>query len=625
MTSASATEPPRSAPSPWFRSAPFDLLLILAVPFATWPLVMAGKLAWGAELLNQLILLTATGHYFATFVRAYGDLDLFARFRVRFVLAPIVLLATCAGMFTTGNGPALMVLVWGWGFWHWLAQAFGFARIYDIKVGSFRPLTAWLDKALVITGFIGAIVLNDGALAEAARTFVGAGITLPSAEQFTIVEHVVLGAMILVGSLYAVNLGWTIARGLPWSWQKQFMHVTTIGYYWFAFAWLPNVLVAYVLYELFHDIQYYAITWLTCRQRIRRPGTAKWLQFLFRPTWGAAIIFVLLMTAFGGVDAIGRGDLASTQLGDQLWLSVFLTFALLHYYYDGFIWKARENTLGSDLGIKGGLGATVVPGLRHAGYWALFFAPMIAILTFGAGHPDRRDSLEALVALAPDDFQNQRELGLALTADKQFPAAFEHYRASIRINPDLALTRLNYGSALDLAGDLDAAAAQYEKALQCPDRAPAHQLAHTNLGVILLVRGDRAAAESHFAAAQKLGGKASDPIHRMMGLAAAAPTAAAERRIKLYAAVLQLDPEQVDANGNLGDLLLARGEAAAAEPHFKALLRVEPQSVPGLLGLARTQATLQQINEARATLRRALRLAPGNPALLALQAQLSGR
>ena len=70
---------------------------------------------------------------------------------------------------------------------------------------------------------------------------------------------------------------------------------------------------------------------------------------------------------------------------------------------------------------------------------------------------------------------------------------------------------------------------------------------------------------------------------------------------------------------------LPKRRAAAAEPHFKALLRVEPQSVPGLLGLARTQATLQQINEARATLRRALRLAPGNPALLALQAQLSGR
>ena len=53
----------------------------------------------------------------------------------------------------------------------------------------------------------------------------------------------------------------------PWSWQKQVMHVMTIGYYWFAFAWLPNVLVAYVLYAFFHEGQYAAVTWRTCRTR----------------------------------------------------------------------------------------------------------------------------------------------------------------------------------------------------------------------------------------------------------------------------------------------------------------------------------------------------------------------
>ena len=75
-----------AAPSPWFRSPSFDFLLILGVPFLTWPLVTAANGTWGADLMRQLILLTATGHYFATFVRAYGDRDLFARFRVRLVI-----------------------------------------------------------------------------------------------------------------------------------------------------------------------------------------------------------------------------------------------------------------------------------------------------------------------------------------------------------------------------------------------------------------------------------------------------------------------------------------------------------------------------------------------------------
>ena len=151
---ATVETPKRSARSPWFQSASFDLLLILGVPFLTWPLVMAAQGAWGPTLLNQLILLTATGHYFATFVRVYGDRELFARFKARFVVVPLVLLVTCVGMFASGHGAALLLVTTAWAFWHWLAQAFGFARIYDIKVGSFRPLTALLDRALVITGFV---------------------------------------------------------------------------------------------------------------------------------------------------------------------------------------------------------------------------------------------------------------------------------------------------------------------------------------------------------------------------------------------------------------------------------------------------------------------------------------
>src|SRR5262249_49911367 len=152
---------------------------------------------------------------------------------------------------------------------------------------------------------------------------------------------------------YVGNLALTIARRQPWSWQKQFMHATTIGYYWFTFAYLPNVLVAYVLYELFHDIQYYAITWLTCRHRVQRPGVAGWLAFLFRPGFVAAVGFVAVMTAFGGIDFWGRQQPAG-QLR-QLSLALFLCAGLLHYYYDGFIWKARETSLGTDLGIQGGL------------------------------------------------------------------------------------------------------------------------------------------------------------------------------------------------------------------------------------------------------------------------------
>jgi tetratricopeptide (TPR) repeat protein len=535
-TAPSVAHPPRN---PWFRSARFDVLLILCVPFFTWPLVMAGQHAWGADVLTQLILLTATGHYFATFVRTYGDHELFARFRVRFLLTPAVLLATAIAMYASGNDKALLLLTALWGFWHWLAQAFGFARIYDIKAGSHRPLTSWLDKALVTAGFVGAVVLNSGHTATFGKAFLEAGVPLPAAGTYATMQTVVIVAMAAAGAAYVANLALTIVRRQPWSWQKQLMHVTTIGYYWFAFTWLPNVLVAYVLYELFHDIQYYAITWLTCTQRARRPGVASWFAAMFRPSFVAACAFVVVMTLFGALDVYGRHHAGSSFVHDAS-MALFLTAALLHYYYDGFIWKARESALANDLGIAGGLRAAVAPGLRHTARWAFFFVPLAALVALGRDEPAPRDRAEALLAVAPGDFVTHADLAMELTKERDLPAALQHYRASIAVNPDWSVTRVNFGAALDLAGDVDEAAVQYAAALRCADKNFAHATAHVNLGVLLLLRGERAAADTHFRAGRELGGE--HPASRMLALAAALPPAANARRIQLCNAVLQLDP-----------------------------------------------------------------------------------
>lgn len=611
----------RPARSPWFRSATFDLLLILGVPFLTWPLLMLAQDAWSAPTLNQLIVLSATGHYFATFVRAYGDRELFARFKTRLLLAPPALLILCVSMFASGHGPALMLVTALWAFWHWLAQAFGFARIYDIKVGSYAPRTALLDKALVIAGFLGAVTLNSGSIATFGKLFLDAGLPLPSAASFGIIQNFVLVAMTIVGAAYGANLAWTIVRGNPWSWQKQFMHVTTIGYYWFAFAWLPNVLIAYVLYELFHDIQYYAITWLTCEQRVRRPGVTPWLRAMFRPGWVAAFFYLLAMAAFGAIDFGGRAMSHDHQL-HQVWLGVFLTSALLHYYYDGFLWKARESALGSDLGIQGGLRATVVPGLLHASRWALFAVPLVLVIAFGGREWNARERATALTTIAPGDFLSHAELAYELMRTRELPAALEHYQAAIAANPDYATARANYGNALDFFGDLDGAREQFQQALRCRDTNGAHAQAHINLGVLQLLRGDRASANEHFQAGTKLGGE--HPIGRMLAMASAVPAEALARRLQLYTAVLQLDPNQPDARLGAAQMLQTQRQFDLAAAQFATFLQRVPDFVPALIGLATCQLELGRMDEARATVQRALTKEPGNAQALGLRGRLGG-
>ena len=616
MTTAAAPAP---TTSPWFRSPSFDFLLILGVPFLTWPLVTAAKDNWGADLMRQLILLTATGHYFATFVRAYGDRDLFARFRVRLVMAPLVLLATCVGLNVSGYGPQIMVMVTAWAFWHWLAQAFGFARIYDIKVGSFQPLTALLDKALVIAGFLGTATLTDGAVATFGKLLLEAGVPLPAAETVAACQSVIAVVVGAVVVAYVVNLGATIARGKPWSWQKQFMHVTTIGYYWFAFAWLPNVLIAHVLYELFHDIQYFAITWITCQGRSRRPGVAAWMRAMFRPTWLAAAGFVGVMVALGGVDAFGRHSFATGSSRD-VWIGVFVTLALLHYYYDGFIWKARESALGADLGIRQGLSAAVVPGLRHGLAWLGFFAPLAVLLSLGAPLSDR-ERVQTLAEIAPGDFHSQSQYALELTRERKLDEALQRYERAVELNPDFGPTHLNYGAALDLNGDLDAARAQYELALQCEDKDRSHVVAHGYLAVLLLVQDKQREAAPHLRQVVQLRGE--DPLGRIFAMANAVPPDAHERRERYYRAALAIDEQNKDGLYLLGTHLLDRRRYREAGVYLKRFVGIVRDYAPAFAALAAAQKETGQLQEARQNVATALRLDPSLAQARAL-AQLLG-
>jgi Tfp pilus assembly protein PilF len=618
---ATPTLSAKPAGSPWFHSARFDLLLLLLVPFLTWPLVSTAADRWGPQLLNQLILVSATGHYFATFVRAYGDRELRARFATRFWLAPALLLPTCVGFMVSGHGAALLLVIAGWAFWHWLAQAFGFARIYDRKCGASRPLGALLDKALVITGFVGAVVLNDGSLATFGKVVLDAGLGLPTQAQFAAVQAGVRVAMAVVGGAYLLHLGTNIVRRQPWSWQKQVMHATTIGYYWFAFAWLPNVPVAYVLYELFHDVQYYAITWLFGRQRVQRPGTAPWFQRLFRPGLPAAALFVGVMLACGAADFFGRGAASSTTLLNWS-LGISATAALLHYYYDGFIWKAREQGLARDLGIQDAAAARTAPRLRHAAAWGLFAVPLLLVTMAGGPPPNAEQRAAALVALAPDDFLSRADLAFAQAARGELATAITNYRAAVAANPGYGQVRANFGATLEFEGDLDGAREQYEAALRCPDHESAHRMAHTNLGVLLLLKGDRTAAESHFRASQEQGGQ--PPVGRMLALANALPAARATQRQQLLAAVLQLDDNQPDARLALGQLALQQQRFPAAKEHFTVLLRTNANAAAGWVGLAAAEAGLGQLDQARAAVQQALQHEPGNAQALALRARLGG-
>src|SRR6478672_4266969 len=127
-----------SAPSPksslWILDRWRDLLLFVGTPVLLIPIFTAAQARWSAQ---DIFL----------FVGAYGDRALFDRFKTRFIVAPIALLAVSIWS-SLYNIQAIQLVAMAWGIWHGMMQTYGFCRIYDAKASARAAARARVDLAL---------------------------------------------------------------------------------------------------------------------------------------------------------------------------------------------------------------------------------------------------------------------------------------------------------------------------------------------------------------------------------------------------------------------------------------------------------------------------------------------
>src|SRR3954451_22925173 len=158
---APASAPPRaSAPSPWILDRWRDLVLFVGTPILLIPIFAAAQPRWSAQDIFLFVgAFGAMGHHLPGMIRAYGDRALFSRFKIRFVVAPIVLLAVCiwASLY---NIQAIQLVALAWGIWHGMMQTYGFCRIYDAKASAKAAARARIDLALCFAWFLGAVLLS---------------------------------------------------------------------------------------------------------------------------------------------------------------------------------------------------------------------------------------------------------------------------------------------------------------------------------------------------------------------------------------------------------------------------------------------------------------------------------
>ncbi len=531
-------------PVRWILGPLQDLLLFLATPLLILPAVLVARQGLSSATVSAAVMaFGAMGHHLPGMLRAYGDRALFARFRTRFLLSPLVLVALCVAFAVHGNR-GMVLIAYLWGVWHGWMQTYGFVRIYDAKVGSFGPRVARWDFALCAGWFVGGVLASDVRVAYLLDIAAGFGVAAPTAgvDALRTAGAVALAALTLG---YAVHLLLGLRAGRAVNPLKLLLMTTSFGWWWYANVFVADVLIGLILFEIFHDVQYLSIVWLFNRDRAARdPGVGDFTRFLFRRSWGLVALYVAMVFAYGGLGPLAEGWVAAGP-GVAVAQSLVTASTLLHFYFDGFLWKVREAGTRQSLGIAGGGPDVRSPWVsRHALLWLMLLLPA-GVLWFGG-------------RAGGDPIADARAVATAC------PGAAEAW--------------CKLGTALGDAGRHDEAVPAFDRALAL---VPDHEVANVNVVTSCFEAGRMALAAGREAEARPLLARAGTARPQFAQFETAAGHEAWQRRqldaavLHLRAAVL-LDADFAPAHLNLALALRDRGDLDAALRHAEVGARLLP-------------------------------------------------
>ncbi len=578
---STASKPPSS---PWIVSRPTDLALIVGAPLLILPALFGLAEIFGALAVSAAVLVTlSTAHHLPGFLRTYGDPELFARYRFRFLVVPPLVLGVVWWLTWHQLATVLFVsLVWA--IWHGLMQVYGVMRIYAAKAGEPAGLTPKLDRAMCLSGFV-AVLVSGGLVQErVVAAAEGSGVFGLTALMGPTLQAVALGVFGLVFVAWVAQHVRQARSGQPVSWLKITSLLLSLGYLAVCWSLLGrNLLLGLAAFEAFHDIQYMAVAWGYNQRLVSTGKSNRMLSLLCSPNAASVALYVGVIVTYGFIAVLAMDlsrDVGIHHLGVSLVVAFAATSGLLHFYFDGFIWKVRQPKTQRDLGIEvsdEGTGYPLFSRLREGAQALLVAGPLVVLglLAFnldGVEVPMRG----ALARTFPGDGELQFQYAAALEKAGQADRAAEAYRQAAALAPDALGARVALARIEMQRGDLAAAVVELEQIVAlAPERTDASLL----LARLALQRGDFASVESTVAAL----------------LARPAPEVHAEAQ----GANLMLD------SGDPGGVARSAHEAAGPDRSQYEYTRVEALSV-----LAEAQAARGDFAAAVETLDRARR----NPA-----------
>jgi tetratricopeptide (TPR) repeat protein len=299
-----------------------------------------------------------------------------------------------------------------------------------------------------------------------------------------------------------------------------------------------NLLLGVALFDICHDVQYLAIVWLiNCRRADAKADLGWFMQYIFRR--GMVLLYLGLITAYGAIAFTGQLVLDGTV--QRIFFGILFTSTILHYYYDGFIWKVREMTNQAGLGLdQSGTNrrgkeirikefshflkcapALLVLGLlfttdllepslttkQKDGLENFYTNSLMGKSRLPSGEAEQSwlyglfERVQNIAAAVPEDRSAQLKAAIMLANFGRNDEAVQRLEKLNSQHPNFCNAQLALGSVYQYLGKTQLASEYFQKALASATTADQRSAANLNLGNIFLQQRNTPAADARFKAA----------------------------------------------------------------------------------------------------------------------------
>ena len=330
----------------------YDLIFFAAAPVLAFFIGLSISLGWTPNPNFHIGLTTATfwqvlvlvfmtqSHLFITVIRAYLNPKIFKTFKLRLIVAPIIIFS--ATLISQHFLIFLIVLNVWWDAYHSALQGFGLARLYDVRLGNNVAAGRRADFILSLVIYMGPIFAG-AVLFDHLQSFYHfdqvswqtlASIPSIFESNFAYVYSVILCFSGLILIYYIWEYYRLYKKGYRFSAYKILLLASTAMLS--IFAWGFNGFgLAFIMMNFFHAWQYFAIVYWKEKDNISNRFNIQ------RFTYHRLISWVLVMS-IGSVFGVWAIMNFFSGQSNRLAVAILATIATLHFWYDSFIWPAKS-------------------------------------------------------------------------------------------------------------------------------------------------------------------------------------------------------------------------------------------------------------------------------------------